>query len=75
MRIHWNRPLAKMTNQKKIDYIFISNESEGPAPDTLGETLPISHHCLRQILDVFTPYSLKYSKKIEVVLYAKRKRI
>ena len=40
MRIHWNRPLAKMTNQKKIDYIRISKESGGPALDTLDETLP-----------------------------------
>ncbi len=30
-----------MTNQKKTDYICISKESEGPAPDTLDETLPI----------------------------------
>ena len=29
-----------MTNQKKTDYICISKESEGPAPDTLDETLP-----------------------------------
>ena len=35
------RPLPKMTNQKKTDYICISKESEGPAPDTLDETLPI----------------------------------
>ena len=34
------RPLPKMTNQKKTDYICISKESEGPAPDTLDETLP-----------------------------------
>ena len=27
-------------NQKKTDYICISKESEGPAPDTLDETLP-----------------------------------
>ena len=31
-----------MTNQKKTDYICISKESEGPAPDTLDETLPYS---------------------------------
>ena len=31
-----------MTNQKKTDYICISKESEGPAPDTLDETLPSS---------------------------------
>lgn len=30
-----------MTNQKKTDYICISKESEGPAPDTLDETLPV----------------------------------
>ena len=29
-----------MTNQKKTDYICISKESEGAAPDTLDETLP-----------------------------------
>lgn len=29
-----------MTNQKKTDYICISKESEGSAPDTLDETLP-----------------------------------
>ena len=29
-----------MTNQKKTDYICTSKESEGPAPDTLDETLP-----------------------------------
>ena len=34
------RPLPKMTNQKKTDYICISKESEGLAPDTLDETLP-----------------------------------
>ena len=28
-----------MKNQKKTDYIRISKESEGPAPDTLDETL------------------------------------
>ena len=27
-------------NQKKTDYICISKESEGPAPDALDETLP-----------------------------------
>ena len=27
-------------NQKKTDYICISEESEGLAPDTLDETLP-----------------------------------
>ena len=36
------RPLPKMTSQKKTDYICISKESEGPAPDTLDETLPKS---------------------------------
>ncbi len=34
------RPLPTMANQKKTDYICISKESEGPAPDTLDETLP-----------------------------------
>ena len=29
-----------MTNEKKTDYICISKESEGPAPDTLDEKLP-----------------------------------
>ena len=33
-------PLPTMANQKKTDYICISKESEGPAPDTLDETLP-----------------------------------
>ena len=33
-----------MTNQKKTDYICISKESEGPAPDTLDETLPTQNN-------------------------------
>ena len=46
LQTHWMehyplRPLPKMTNQKKTDYICISKESEGPAPDTLDETLPL----------------------------------
>ena len=41
------RPLPKMTNQKKTDYICISKESEGPAPDTLDETLPLGLYILK----------------------------
>ena len=53
MRIYWNRPLAKMTNQKKIDYIRISKESGGPALDTLDETLPILATASGKLMDVF----------------------
>ena len=38
-RTRWNRQLPKMTDQNKTDYICIFKESEGPAPDTLDETL------------------------------------
>ena len=44
-----------MTNQKKTDYICISKESEGPAPDTLNETLPFN-------VKDFTRYSELMSK-------------
>ena len=42
--LKWMSPLPTMANQKKTDYICISKESEGPAPDTLDETLPVSHN-------------------------------
>ena len=34
------RAIPAGANQKKTDFICISKESEGPAPDTLDETLP-----------------------------------
>lgn len=52
------RPLPKMTNQKKTDYIFISKESERPAPDTLDETLPINN----KKYDIKRPIDESYEK-------------
>ena len=49
-----------MTNQKKTDYICISKESEGPAPDTLDETLPFfpetGAHCLQSNSNQYHPH-------------------
>ena len=43
-------------NQKKTDYICISKESEGPAPDTLDETLP---YPLYKTISYLLPYFFK----------------
>ena len=48
--------MPKMTNQKKTDYICISKESEGPAPDTLDETLPYKAEYKELFLNSFAIY-------------------